>query len=283
VTRLTAQAVVDSVRDLPALPAVVMELIQSLGRSDISAEQLAKKISHDQALTAKTLRLANSPFYGMSRKVTSIADATAILGLRTLRSVATAAGLAGTFSASACAGLDFKAFWRHSIATALCARSLALTQKLDGETAFVVGLLHDIGRLALASNFPQAFFEVLRHQRALDCLPFEAERAVLGTDHMIVGGLIAEHWHFTPGIIESIVQHHEPSSRPAGSLASLADLVNVADNMAHALDLSHLDGDMVPPIDMGAWLRLGVDEPRCIEIFRLAEAQHEDVCQALLV
>jgi putative nucleotidyltransferase with HDIG domain len=282
-TRLSAQAVVASVHDLPALPAVVMELIQSLGRSDISAEQLADKISHDQALTAKTLRLANSSFYGMSRKVTSIADATAILGLRTLRSVATAAGLAGTFSANTCADLDFNAFWRHSIGTALCARSLAGAQGLDPETAFVVGLLHDIGRLALACNFPQAFSEALRHQRALDCLPFEAERAVLDTDHMVVGGLIAEHWHFSPQVIESIVQHHDPVLPSTGAAATLADLVNVADNMAHALDLSHLESDLVPPISMGAWLRLALDEPKCRAIFGIAEAQHDDVCRALLV
>ncbi|MBC8055770.1 MAG: HDOD domain-containing protein [Rhizobiales bacterium] len=282
-SRLDAEAVAASVRDLPALPAVVMELIQSLGQSDISAEQLADKISHDQALAAKTLRLANSSFYGMSRQVTSIAEATAILGLRTLRSVATAAGLAGAFSAKAFTELDFKAFWRHSIGTALCARSLARTQRLDEDTAFVVGLLHDIGRLALASNFPVAFAEALAHQHTHDCPAFEAEQAVLGTDHTVVGGLIAEHWRFTPGIVEAIVQHHRPARAAPGSAATMADLVNVADNMAHALDLSHLDSDMVPPISMDAWLRLALDEARCRDIFQRVEAQHESVCQALSV
>lgn len=282
-SRLDAQTVAASVRDLPALPAVVMELIQSLGRSDINAEQLADKISHDQALTAKTLRLANSSFYGMSRKVTSIADATAILGLRTLRSVATAAGLAGAFSSSACRDLNFKAFWRHSIGTALCARSLAQTQKLDEESAFVVGLLHDIGRLALASNFPTAFAEAMLYQQAHDCPSLDAEQAVLGTDHAVVGGLIAEHWRFAPGIVEAIVQHHQPRASASGVAPSMADLVNVADNMAHALDLSHLDSDLVPPISMDAWLRLALDDRRCREIFQQVEVQHEGVCQALLV
>ena len=82
--QLTADAILHSVHGLPALPAVVLELIQSFGDSDVSAEQLAIKISHDQAIAAKTLRLANSSFYGLPRQVTSITEATAILGLRTL-------------------------------------------------------------------------------------------------------------------------------------------------------------------------------------------------------
>lgn len=97
---LTVDGILRSIHELPALPAVVLELIQSFGDSDISAEQLAAKISHDQAIAAKTLRLANSSFYGLPRQVTSITEATTILGLRTLRSVATAAGVVGAFPAS---------------------------------------------------------------------------------------------------------------------------------------------------------------------------------------
>ncbi|HAL73216.1 MAG TPA: histidine kinase, partial [Verrucomicrobiales bacterium] len=78
--QLTADAILYSVHGLPALPAVVLELIQSFSDSDVSAEQLAIKISHDQAIAAKTLRLANSSFYGLPRQVTSITEATAILG-----------------------------------------------------------------------------------------------------------------------------------------------------------------------------------------------------------
>lgn len=279
-THLSEQQVIAGVRDLPALPAVVAELIQSLGESDISADELALKISRDQALAAKALRLANSSFYGMSRQVTSLADATAILGLRTLRSVATAAGLAGTLPTSTCVSFDFKAFWRHSIATALCAQGLARVRSLDEDTAFVVGLLHDIGRLALASGFPQAFGEALAYQRAQDCLPLEAERFVLGTDHAVVGALIAEHWCFTPCIVESIRQHHDPAASSAEP--SLADVVHIADNVAHALDLSHAPDDIVPPLSMDAWLRLALTERECRDVFRRAEAEHESVCHALL-
>jgi putative nucleotidyltransferase with HDIG domain len=276
---LSAQDIVASVRDLPALPAAVMELIQSMGNSNVNAEELASKISNDQALAAKTLRLANSSFYGMSRQVTSIADATTILGLRTLRSVATAAGVAGNFAGVRCPGFDFNAFWRHCIGTALCARSLAQAARLEEETAFTLGLLHDIGRLALASSFADRYTQVLRYQREQDCPALEAERTILGTDHAQIGGLIAEHWRFAQGVVEAIVEHHDP--KPA-AVARLSDVVHVADNMAHALDLSRLEDDMVPPMSMAAWSRLALDERKCRQLFQSAESQHEAVCQALL-
>jgi len=279
-TLIQADTVIARVCELPALSAVVMELIQSLGDDDLSADQLAKKISNDQALAAKTLRLANSSFYGMSRQVTSITDATAILGLRTLRSVAMAAGLAGSFPATASGGFDFKAFWRHSIGTALCARALATAVRREEEIAFTLGLLHDIGRLALVTAFPQQFAKTLAHQRANDLLPLDAERSVLGTDHAAVGGMIAEHWRFSPAIVQAIAHHHAPTD---GDEASLADLLHVADNMAHALDMSQQEDDTVPPLSMAAWSRLALDEARCTQVFRQAEAQHESVCQALLM
>jgi putative nucleotidyltransferase with HDIG domain len=279
VSLIQTSDIASRVRELPALPAVVVELIQSLGNDDLGAEQLARKISNDQALAAKTLRLANSSFYGMSRQVTSITDATAILGLRTLRGVAMAAGLAGSFPATAAGGFDFKAFWRHSIGTALCARAIAAVLRQEEEAAFTLGLLHDIGRLALATAFAPEYARVLKHQREHDLLPLDAERAVLGTDHCVVGGLIAEHWRFSPAIAQAIVAHHAPNE---GDGSGPVDLLHVADNMAHALGLSQQDDDTVPPLSMPAWSRLALDEARCMQVFKQAEAQHESVCQALL-
>jgi len=276
---ISTSEIASRVRELPALPAAVVELIQSLGDDGQGAEQLARKIANDQALAAKTLRLANSSFYGMSRQVTSVTDATAILGLRTLRSVAMAAGLAGNFPASAAGGFDFKAFWRHSIGTALCARAMAAVLRREEEAAFTLGLLHDIGRLVLATAFAPEYAVALKHQREHDLLPLDAERAVLGTDHTVVGGLIAEHWRFSPAIVQAIVVHHTPDDAAA---SDEIDLLHVADNMAHALGLSHLDDDTVPPLSMPAWTRLALDDSRCKQVFKQAEAQHESVCQALL-
>lgn len=278
-TSLPSGEILRCVRDLPALPAVVMELMQSLEDHRINADQLAVKISHDQALAAKTLRLANSSFYGMSRRVTSISEATAILGLRTLRNVAMAAGLAGSFSGLSCRGFDFEAFWRHAIGTALCAQALAQAVQLDEDEAFTLGLLHDVGRLVMVSGHAERYAKVLDCQREQDCLMYVAERSIFGTDHAAVGSLVAEHWHFNPMIVAAIAGHHEV---PQATAKCLTDIVHVADNMAHALDLSHLENDMVPPLVMSAWARLALTEGLCTQVFLTVESQHEHVCTALL-
>ena len=277
--QLTTDEILRSIHELPALPAVVLELIQSFSDSRISAEQLAVKISHDQAIAAKTLRLANSSFYGLPRQVTSIAEATAILGLRTLRSVATAAGLVGGFSGVRCRGFDFDAFWRHSIGTALTARALAKRAKLDEDAAFTLGLVHDIGRLVLVSSYEEEYAQAIAYQVEHDCLMYAAERHHFGVDHAEVGGVIAEHWHFAPEIVAAISCHHRP---PPSSTKSLTDLVHVADNIAHGLDLSHKENDMVPLLALESWGRLALSDADYADVFEVVTEQHEVVCHALL-
>lgn len=276
---LSSQDILRSARDLPALPAIVVELIQCLGDPHANMEQLAAKIAHDQALAAKTLRLANSSFYGLSRQVTSISEATTILGLRTLRSIATAAGLVAGFTPPKDTSFNFAAFWRHAIGTALCARALAQALRLDDDTAFTLGLLHDLGHLVLATHYRSHYAAAMAYQREHDCLHLEAEQFVLGTDHTVVGGLIAEHWNFSPAIVAAITGHHSP---PDTLEKSLTDVVHVADNIVHALDLSHNDGDMVPPLSMAAWSRLALSESVYTQVFRATEAQYGSVCHILL-
>lgn len=278
-TPLSANDVLARVRELPALPALVIELIESLDKESMSAEQLADKISSDQALAAKTLRLANSSFYGMSREITSVADAATVLGLRTIRNVATAAVLAEHFG-SGDGALDFDAFWRHALATALCSAAIARETGFDEGMAFTLGLLHDIGRLALASAFAEPFTEVVAHQRAHDCPSLEAERAVLGTDHAAIGGLITEQWHFSPRLVAAIAGHHEPPDE-GDARPNLCDLVHVADNIAHALDLSRLEGDAVPLLAMASWSRLGLGDATCRRVFEQTQAPHAALCAAL--
>ncbi len=274
-----------ALRDLPPLPSVVLELVESLGHEELSATQYAAKISRDQALAAKTLRLANSSFYGRGRRVSSVAEAIAVLGLRTVRGVVTAAGLAGSFRRHP--GFDHDAFWRHSIASALCAQALAgELRRDDGDLAFTVGLLHDIGRLALASAFAPAYAEVEQWRRDQDCPGDEAERAVLGIDHAEVGVLIARQWNFAPAIADAIGQHHAPPTVGAATTATaeltLTGIAHVADAIAHALGLAGDADEAVPAMVLPVWAACRLDDAACMRLFARTEAQFESVCEALL-
>lgn len=267
-----------ALRDLPPLPSVVLELIESLGHEALSATQYAAKISRDQALTAKLLRLANSSFYGRGRQVRSVAEAITVLGLRTVRDAVTAAGLAGSFGRHP--GFDHDAFWRHSLGSALCAQVLATELgRDDADLAFTVGLLHDIGRLALASAFAPAYAEVEQWRHDKDCPLGDAEYAVLGIDHAEVGKLIARQWNFAPAIVDAIHQHHVP---PVSAGLTLTGIAHVADAIAHALGLAGDVDESVPPLVLPVWAACGLDEAACMRVFAQAEAQFETVCEALL-
>jgi len=276
---LSYDDVVRNLDDLPSLRAVVMELLNSIDQDDVDISVLAKKVSHDQALTAKTLRLANSSLYGLQVKVTTIQQAITYLGFQTTRNLITAAAVTGCFAEGHCPGFDHKAFWRHSIATAACAKVLARQMRFNQDYAFTAGLLHDIGRLVLVACFPNQYSVTIAYREEHDCYLLEAERKVLGVDHVDAGMALAEHWNFSDTMRLAIGGHHDPEAPGAGFLAAI---IHVADAMVHALDLAQVRDDLVPPVSTVAWTALGLDEEIYLQLFRETELQYEEISMVLL-
>ncbi|HYD81133.1 MAG TPA: HDOD domain-containing protein [Paucimonas sp.] len=276
---LSIAEVVKSIRDLPPLPAVVVDLMNNLNREETGARLLAEKIAQDQALTAKTLRLANSSFYGMQRKVSTIQQAIAIAGFNNIHALVTAASVMGRLSDAGENAFDYPAFWRHSLGTAVCARAIARHARANPDQAFIAGLLHDIGRLVLVSHAPSSYKQVLAYRAAEDCTIIEAEHAVLDLDHARVGKALAEHWRFPPAIQHAIQNHHAPAGAAAGSLVAI---VHIAGATAHALDFGGEEDDLVPPISATAWDSLKLDKAFFLQMFRDAEAQTEEAYRILM-
>jgi putative nucleotidyltransferase with HDIG domain len=276
---LTLEDIVHNLGDLPSLPAVVMELLNCIDEEDVDISVLAKKVSHDQALTAKTLRLANSSLYGLQVKVTTIQQAITYLGFQTTRNLITAAAVTGCFPEGRCPGFDDKAFWRHSIATAACAKVLARQIRFNQDYAFTAGLLHDIGRLVLVTSFPDDYARAIVHRAGRDCSMLEAERSVLGVDHVDAGVALAEHWNFSDTMRLAIAGHHDPAAPGAGFLASI---IHVADAVVYALDLAQGADDLVPALSTVAWGALGLDEDAYLHLFRETELQYQEITTILL-
>ncbi|MES2757638.1 MAG: HDOD domain-containing protein [Pseudomonadota bacterium] len=276
---LSLEDVVSKLQDLPSLPAVVMELLTSIDQENVDISVLAKKVSHDQALTAKTLRLANASVYGLQVKVTTIQQAITFLGFQTTRNIITAAAVTGCFAAGQCVGFDDKAFWRHSIATAACARVLARRMRFNQDYAFTAGLLHDIGRLVLVSTYPQRYAEAIAYRAAHDVEMLDAERAVLGVDHVVTGVALAEHWNFSDTMRLAIANHHSPELPGAGFLATI---IHVANAIVHALDIAREDDDLVPHVSAVAWTALGLNEESYLHVFRETELQFEEIATVLM-
>lgn len=275
---LVMDDVVAVIHRLPSLPTVVMELMASIDQDDVDIDTLALKIAQDQALTAKTLRLANSSFYGRAQAVNTITEAIAILGFRTVRSVVTTAGLMQAIKHSGAQGPDLQPFWRHAIAVAVCARELAPHLHVSPDHAYTAGLLHDIGRLVLATQFFAHYSNVLAYRAAQGCGLIEAERRVLGVDHAAIGKTLAEYWKF-PVHLQLAVGLHHASEVPVAE--HLTIVVMAADAIAHALDLSQAHDDAVPAMLPQLWSRLGVADAVLLQIFACTEKQFAAASQIL--
>ena len=275
---LTMDDALKAVRGLPSLPAVVVDLLASLEQANIDIASLARKLALDQALAAKTLRLANSPFYGLPRQVATISEAISVFGLQNIRNLALTGAIFDGLSRERGGPLGFADFWRHTIGTAHCAQALAAQLGVNRGQAYIAGLLHDVGRLALATWFPAKYAAVLavRHER--DCLFYEAEQSVLGLDHMAVGAALARHWKFPDAMVQAIALHHGAQDE---GVPPLALLVQAADAIAHALGFSKDEDDLVPAIAEIVWRRLGLDDKMLMDTFRDAERQFEAACGVL--
>lgn len=277
---LTLDDVIGHIRELPSLPAVVIELLTSMEQEDIDVHALAGKIALDQALAAKTLRLANSSFYGMQSSVTTIQQAVSVLGFHNIRTLVTACALTASFApgaAAAQAGFDFPAFWRHSVGAAACARVLAPHLRVHPETAFTCGLLHDLGTLVLVTGYPAHYAAVTAHQRQHDCVTLSAERAVFGLDHAQVGAALAGHWLFPRAIQDAVAAHHQPDGVDA-----LALTIHLANTFAHALAFGGGADEQVPPLTPAAWRAAALSDAACQHIFRDSEQLFRDLCQILV-
>lgn len=276
---LQAEQIVARLKALPALPTVVAELLASFGNEDVDIALLAQQISHDQALTARLLRVANSSFYGLQSRISTINEAVVVLGFRAVRSMVLAVGVSRVFRPGHCPGFDPHAYVRHSVGVGLAARALAQATARNPELAFTGGILHDIGELVLATCFPEQYTKALAYREQHDCTLVEAERDIIGVDHAVVGGLLADTWRFPSSLRSAVAEHHAPSAATADSLA---DLTHLADGIAHALGLAKADNEMVMAVDQTAWQRLGMDSEKIARILPQVMKEMDETCQAFI-
>ncbi|TAK98540.1 MAG: HDOD domain-containing protein [Aquabacterium sp.] len=275
---LSAEHITAQVKELPALPEIVTELVRLMNDDGVSGDYLADRLAKDPGLSAKALRLANSSFYGLSRQIQTIPEALQMLGRRTVGLLVLAAAASDTIKVRPRPGFDPRVFWRHALGAALAGQTLARTQHLNPDLGFTVGLLHDIGQLALACIVPERLAAVADYKQSHDCINIEAEQAVLGTDHTVIGALLAERWQFSPLVVEAIAHHHAPDTRPGQGLVGVAHL---ADAISHALGLSGEADEAVPPTPPAVWAAIAPGNDACLQLFADVERQFEGVCTAL--
>lgn len=236
---------------LPTLPAVAMRVLQVASSDTASVSEVARLIESDPALSSRILQIVHRAETGVSGEVRSIERAIVLLGFETVRYAVLAVSVFAAFAPQENTDSRFSRteFWKHCIAVACCSELLARELKnnwgrssgVDPSEAFVAGLLHDLGKLALDAAMPKSFARVVEAVDLIRGNIGDVERDVLGIDHNIVGKRLAERWQLPVSLRDTIWLHGQlPTALPSSvSNERLVNLVTLADRMVREQHLGY--------------------------------------------
>ncbi len=232
---------IQNILQLVPFPAIAMEVVRLVENPKTSAAKLGEVISQDQALAAKVLKVANSPFYGFPKQISTINFAIVVLGFETLKEIVLSVSLTSSLVNKLEKDFDIGKFWRHSLLVGIIAKHLArdFGYRISGE-AFTAGLLHDIGILVIAQYFKKEFQQIVQVGKRRE-FPFEQiERRFLdNATHYEIGSWLAERWNFPDQLIEAISYHHQPHL--AVKNPQLASLVYLAEYICFKFGVENIE------------------------------------------
>ena len=197
--------------DMKVFPAVARKVMEMVDRDDVSGAKLAEAISKDQALAAHLLKAANSALYGLPREITTLLMAVNVLGFRNIRDMTIMATTRGVYKRF---GITEKMLWTHSVSAAIGAKMIATKYARPvSDDAFICGLLHDVGKVILNNECPEAFSEVMMKTYNEGASSIQAELDVFGYTHSEVGSSVTAKWNYPKLIPTLILQHHRDEEK----------------------------------------------------------------------
>src|SRR5579859_1826016 len=234
-----------ALKDLPPYRPVARKLMKLTAHADVQLGQIQQVLRMDAAFTADVLRLANSPLIGMRGEIRSVMQAVMMLGLERIKALATTLSLRAFLTAGVPSGA-LLASWRHNLATAIVCERLARILVIDTDTCYTAGLVHDVGRLALLSAFPEKYERILSVQPRDGFDLIECERSIFDIDHCQAGKWILEQWDFPQELRDVAFLHHQT---PKADASILLRIVHVGWRMADLLGFSVLSQPLTDRID----------------------------------
>lgn len=230
---------VQRIETTPSIPGVFLPLLEllSVPAEDARVDEVVRLVSYDNTIAAQCLRVASSPLFGLAQAPKSIAGAVITLGLRRVETILLTCCMGQAFPANKWV-LDPGIFWRHSLGCAMVCRKFSeKLASVDGEQAYMAGLLHDLGFIVNCMAFPEEFAPALelacREQIPLD----EAERTSMGFTHCETGRALAEKWNLGKNMIEVIAHHHAPEH--SATAQPLVALVHLSDRLCRVRSLGY--------------------------------------------
>jgi HD-like signal output (HDOD) protein len=250
---------VEELERLPAEPSAAMRVLWLADDPNSSSDDLARVVAADPALTSKIMRIANSPYYGLTGRVRSCTFAITVLGFSTVRSLAAAAA-AGALDDPR--GVP-EGFWLHAASTATAASLIAPRVGAKHPEAFSLGILHDLGISLLYRSDPEPYTAITADFGDDGEALLEAERGEFGIDHAQAGSRVLGAWRFPEDFVEAVGSHHR---EPTGASSLLAKALAAGDALAGvAMSGGTVGGEEPPP----AWEDLDESDRAALEVARI--------------
>jgi len=267
-------------RSLGSYGPVLQEIEQALQSPQCNLSTIGDAIQKDPDMTARLLRLANSPFFGFANRLSTVAEAVSLLGIQQIQDMIVASSVLEQFKGVPDKFVNKDSFWRHSLAVGITARLLAMERRLPKpDKFFVAGLLHDVGRLVLlsqAAEWAQTVFELYQRERLL---LREAEKRVLGYDHQQIASELLQSWSYPPVLVQAVAFHHTPGQSVARMEAAV---VHIADHLVNAMGIGSSGEQFIPPLEDKAWSLLGLELETLTKIVEAVDEQILAVEEAFL-
>lgn len=234
--RKKTEMVLANIYNLPAMSGIMVEVSKLLDDPATSTQRLSSMIGKDQGLATKILSIANSPLYGLPRKVSTIDFAILIIGYQDVKNIVVALSMIESFKNKTDKNLNQREFWLHSIVTGNASRRIAedLGYRISGE-CFVAGLLHDLGIPVMHKYFHSIFEDIISKARQNGSLYLEHETEMLGYNHEEIGSYLANKWNLPQNLCEAIKYHHTPNKSDNNKV--MTSIVHLADYMTQKLEL----------------------------------------------
>lgn len=245
---------VSQLSSIPSLPTLYREFVQEMHVPEPSLKKIGQIVERDIGMTAKILQMVNSAFFGLKRQLCDASEATMFLGLETIGSMVLAQQAFSQLEERPPTGISYDCLWSHSSLVALLARNIAEKEMPSiAADAFTAGLLHDIGKVILASALPQEYAEVRQVAEKEKIAAYQAEERIFGTTHARVGAYLLGLWGLPTDVVEATAFHHDPTQAETRGFSPLT-VVYAADQIFHA----HQRG---VPLEAGEYLvELGLQQ-----------------------
>ena len=229
------KSIISQIDSLPSLPSIYTEIVSEMQSDDPAINKVGQIIAKDLSMTAKILQMVNSAFFGLFRKINSPEQAVMMLGLETIKALVLSVKIFSEFNQKSFSWFKIDDLFSHSLAVSLYAKTILKNENLDQgliNNSMMAGLLHDLGKLVLATNFEEPYRQVLAAAQGSGKNLLDLEYEAFGTSHAEIGAYLMGLWRLENDIIEAIAFHHLPTRSMTHNLGLLT-AVHVGDALDH--------------------------------------------------